>query len=268
MQQLGSVLTSKGDYAAALTHASAALAAFERLHGADHPDTATALHRAGAVHAKLGEDALALERFEASLAMKRRIFGDDADHLEIATTIYRIGTLLERRGDAQQALERYLESLYMQQRLHEDGEPRPDEGYALFSIGAVLYAQGAATKALEHFEAALEVRQRIYGEDVRWQGRPPRGGGDSIWRRHRLATARSPTASWRSGGSGWTGASSGRRPPPFARRWPFAPACMAPPPPVTRRCGSAPGCSTMPRWPLRCLNTSGYLEDLPALVLT
>eukprot|EP00041_Stephanoeca_diplocostata_P014847 m.280696 g.280696 ORF g.280696 m.280696 type:complete len:1035 (-) comp19827_c0_seq9:75-3179(-) len=168
INQLGSVLCSRGDNSVALERCEEALHMYQRIIGTavDDAGVASILHRIATVHVKLDHEDLALEKFEQALQMKRRLYGEHVDHSEIASTQYRIGNIFESKKQYQVALERYLEALQMKRRLYKDNEPRADLAYCLFSIGSVLLVQGGHAKAEENFQEALRMRRRIYGEDT------------------------------------------------------------------------------------------------------
>ena len=166
VNQLGNVLTSKGDHVIALEKCEEALGMLKRILGNEDPDNAeiaAVIHRIATIQEKLGNLDLALQFYQESLSMKKRIYGD-INHGEIASTLYRIGNVLEAKKDYRGALERYLDSLNMKRNIYKDDEPRPDLAYALFSIGSVLHRQAALDKALVRFTEALTMRRRIYGE--------------------------------------------------------------------------------------------------------
>ena len=106
LYHLGNCLNSNGDLKAAALRCEHSLEMFERLRpDEDNRGTAQAFHRTGTVHSKLKDHTKALDRFEKSLEMNRRLHGAKSDNDEISATLYRIGNELENTKQTHKALE-------------------------------------------------------------------------------------------------------------------------------------------------------------------
>lgn len=154
IQQIGHVLTSKGNYFRAKNEYAQALEIKKKIFGnRDHLEIATSYHRLGTVLAEVGDVASAYEHFHLSLAMKRRIYGVNEDHREIASTLHRIGNMLHRMKHHADALEHYQQSINMVVRMRGTGVDHAGIAYSLHDQGVVLQEQGDLDGALAKYVA-------------------------------------------------------------------------------------------------------------------
>ncbi|HEY3231722.1 MAG TPA: tetratricopeptide repeat protein, partial [Roseiflexaceae bacterium] len=144
----------------------------------------------------------ALPSFEASLAMRQRVFPQD--HPEVAATLISLANCLDGLGRSEESLPKYEAALAMQQRLSPGDDPvvadslfkvaycrqglgHPEEALPLYQaawqmearlhpgdhanaardlyhLGRCARALGRMDDALAHHQAALQMRQRLFGD--------------------------------------------------------------------------------------------------------
>lgn len=166
LQQLGHVLTSKGDNSNAIIYYTQASDMLKRLHGEgnDHPSVAAILHRLATLLGQIDDWKGALKKFSESLEMKRRIHGSGKDHREIASSLHRIGNVHAKLGEYQLALTHYQASIDMYARLLGVGVDHAGIAFSYHDSGEVLVALGDTAAATKRFHTALHMRLRVYGK--------------------------------------------------------------------------------------------------------
>ena len=166
LQQLGHVLTSRGDNSEAIIYYTQASEMLKRLHGEgnDHPSVAAILHRLATLLGQTESFEEALKKFSESLEMKRRIHGSGKDHREIASSLHRIGNVHAKLGESHLALTHYQSSIDMYTRLLGVGVDHAGIAFSYHDSGEVLVALGDTKGAMKRFHTALDMRRRIYGK--------------------------------------------------------------------------------------------------------
>ncbi len=162
LHQLSILYMLQEDYAAALARSEEAEALARKLKN-DH-FVAAMLHQQGLVlnrmaRAERSEDKAAahrraaIERFQASLAIKRRI-GNEAG---VGKTLGELGKLLRDAGQMRQAIAAFNEALEIARKL---GDP-VSMGIRLEFLGSVHERQGQYPAALEKYRQALGILERV-----------------------------------------------------------------------------------------------------------
>jgi tetratricopeptide (TPR) repeat protein len=162
LSNIGCVYANLKQFEKALCYLENAL---QRMPRGDHAYVAALLHNIGNVFKDLKQYNEAFFRYEESLAMKYRIYGERSDHLDIAGSLYNIGTILMLLGRHEKALDIHKESLTMRCRIYGERADHPDIADSLYSIGAILMLLGCHEKALERQKESLKMRRRIYKGD-------------------------------------------------------------------------------------------------------
>ena len=111
------------------------------------------LHQIGMIYELKGSYDPALAKYEESLEIAKRI-GDVA--LE-ASTLHQIGMIYHKQGSYDSALEKYEESLEIVKRIGDVG----GKAITLHQIGMIYHDQGSDDSALAKYEESLEIKKRI-----------------------------------------------------------------------------------------------------------
>lgn len=130
------------------------------------------LSQIGQVRMDQGDLAEALEAFEQSLALTRRLIRRDPANNEwlagLGAAHFWVGYVDWQRGNLEGALASYGDYLYVSRKLVERDPENLDWqlelSYAHNNIGSVLAAQGQAQEAVEAFRASLEIKKRLVAE--------------------------------------------------------------------------------------------------------
>ena len=158
---IGLVYDSQGNYAQALEHYNKALAIYQKVHGENHPLTATSYNNIGVVYGKQGEYAKALEYCEKALAIRLKVYGEN--HPDTATSYNNIGFIYDAQGNYTKALEYHHKALAILRKVYGENHPLTSTSYN--NIGLVYDDQGEYAKALECHNKALAIRLKVYGEN-------------------------------------------------------------------------------------------------------
>jgi tetratricopeptide (TPR) repeat protein len=113
---------------------------------------AASLSELGIVKAKLGQEAPAKASFEEALKIRR----DIGDKRGVGATLLDYGNFVDDRGDHDQALKLYKESLQIQRDVGNEGL----EAICLNNIGSVYSEKGQYEDALTYFKQALQLREK------------------------------------------------------------------------------------------------------------
>jgi tetratricopeptide (TPR) repeat protein len=162
LHQLSMLYRFKEDYAAALARSQESEALFRKRNIESH--VAATLHEQGIIHIKIaraaatGDEAAAHraaagERFEASLAISRRI----ENQADAADTLSELGKLWMDAGQMREAIAAFTKALEIDQRL---GRPAK-VGLRLEFLGTVHEDQGQYAAALEKYQQALELARKF-----------------------------------------------------------------------------------------------------------
>ena len=97
LYNLGILLQTMGDYAAARPYCEQALAINREVLGPKHPDTAESLIHLGSLLSAMGDYAAARPYYEQALAIRREVLGQK--NLSTAQSLNNLGFLLGKMGD-------------------------------------------------------------------------------------------------------------------------------------------------------------------------
>jgi len=150
----------------ALTHASEARPIAERLFEAaqqtfpDTDDASTAADELGTVCSTLGDFPCALRAYETSLAITRKISGNDS--ADLISPLNNLGSLKFRMKDFEGSIAANEEALALAHRLtpHEE-----HIGILENNLGADYIRVQKFDKALEHLNRAIDLVKKLYGPD-------------------------------------------------------------------------------------------------------
>ena len=137
------------------------LAEYERVLGADHPDTLTVRNNLAGAYKSAGRLAEAVELFERVLADRVRVLGPDhpdtlAARNNLAGAYYSVG----RFGEAIELFERVLA-----ERERVLGPDHPDTLTTRNNLAGAYYFAGRFGEAIELFERVLAEQERVLGPD-------------------------------------------------------------------------------------------------------
>jgi len=118
-------------------------------------DLGTLLHR------EIPEYEMALEYLQKSLAIRRKIYGED--HPDVARTYSSIGWAYRAKGKYEKALQSYAKSLTIGLKVF--GEEHPDVATFYNSIGVSYGDKGEHEKQIVYCKKALAIRLKVYGDD-------------------------------------------------------------------------------------------------------
>jgi len=154
-----------GEPADAIDALEKAMSIYEALHdGDDNGDVASCLLELAEVHAVESRETVALELYERSLAMQKRLAGDrHEEDLDIAYTIKSMAHLRRDMGMREEALELYSQA----SRIEERAMGIEDEAcHDTRNFMGVLQAElGNTAEALQIHREALRRRERIFGSE-------------------------------------------------------------------------------------------------------
>ena len=159
--KIGKGLRSQGDYPKALEWYYKALAIYEKVLGAEHPDTATTYNNIALVYHAQGDYPKALEWYFKALAIFEKALG--AEHPDTATTYNNIALVYKAQSDYPKALEWYYKALEIKEKVL--GAEHPSTATTYNNIAGVYYAQGDYAKALEWYYKALAIFEKALGAE-------------------------------------------------------------------------------------------------------
>ena len=113
---------------------------------------AASLSEMGNVQAQLGKNAAAQASFEEALKIRR----DIGDKRGVGATLLDFGNFVDDRGDHDQALKLYKESLQVQRDIGNESL----QAICLNNIGSVYFSKGQYDDALTYFQQSLQLREK------------------------------------------------------------------------------------------------------------
>ncbi|MCP4659462.1 MAG: tetratricopeptide repeat protein [bacterium] len=161
LNNLATLLYSKGDYEDAEPLFREALEMRRRLLGDEHPDVAASLNNLAALLCSKGDYEGAEPLFRETLTIKRRLLGDEDP--DVAITLNNLAFLLNSRGDYEAAEPLFREALEIRRR--HLGSEHPDVAQGINNLAGLLHSKGDYEAAEPLFREALEMRQRILGDE-------------------------------------------------------------------------------------------------------
>jgi serine/threonine protein kinase/tetratricopeptide (TPR) repeat protein len=160
LNDLGVLLTDRGDYEGAARHLEQSLTIRRKLLGEAHPDVAVTLVELGRVYQDLGFNQSADPLLRESLDIRRRVLGDD--DRETAVSLNGVASVLRLNGDLAGAETMLRQSLELNRKTR--GEYHPNTGTSLHDLGLVTASRGDYRAAEALFREALTIHRRALGE--------------------------------------------------------------------------------------------------------
>ncbi|KAI8503674.1 hypothetical protein Bbelb_186450 [Branchiostoma belcheri] len=165
--QLGHVTCMCGDYEKAIIYFQRALTvgntSYEATKVHHNINIAGLLANIGGCWTDLGDQTKAISYHEASLKMRKAIYGETTPHPNIASSLNNIGVCWKGLGDQTKAISYHKASLKMRKAIYGETTPHPDIASSLNNIG-ICWKGLDQTKAISYHEASLKMRKAIYGE--------------------------------------------------------------------------------------------------------
>jgi tetratricopeptide (TPR) repeat protein len=161
LNQAGYYLYEHARYSEAEPLYQRALAIFERVLGADHPDTATGLNNLALLYYNQGKYEQAEPLYQRALAIRERVLG--ADHPDTAQSLNNLAALYRSQGKYEQAEPLYQRALAICERV--PGDDHPDTATSLNNLAALYRSQGKYEQAEPLYQRALAIRERVLGAD-------------------------------------------------------------------------------------------------------
>ena len=112
----------------------------------DSPAAARQLQTIGALLGSLGQYQRALEKCQAALEMRQRLYGNQ-DNPDVVTSLYYVGLFLQAVGRPADAVGRYEQSGAMYERLYGKKDD-PNLAIGMTDYASCLYVLGRLTDAL------------------------------------------------------------------------------------------------------------------------
>jgi eukaryotic-like serine/threonine-protein kinase len=160
LNDLGVLLTDKGDYAAAARTLEQALSMRRTLLGPEHADVAVTLVELGRVYQDQGFNQRADPLLRESLAVRRKTLGES--HRETAVSLNAVASVLRLNGDLAGA-ESLLQQSFELNRTTR-GEYHANTGTSLHDLGIVAASRGDFVSAESRFRQALATNRRALGD--------------------------------------------------------------------------------------------------------
>ena len=157
--------SSQAAYPVAVKVQQEALTIFRAALGDEHVDVARCHGSIGQVQLAMGENAKALQSFEAALPIFRKASGErDPD---VAKCYNSIAIVQYHQGRYPQAIEGFRKALGITRAIF--GPRHPEVGNCLNNLANVLSIQGEYAEAIERLEEALRIFRAAYGGDRNYQ---------------------------------------------------------------------------------------------------
>jgi tetratricopeptide (TPR) repeat protein len=117
---------------------------------------AATFNKLGSVYQVRGEWGRAMEHYERSLAIQEKV----GDRHGISTTFNNLGLVYQARGEWGQAMEYYERSLAIQEKVGDE------HGMAAIfnNLGSVYQAKGESERAIEYYERSLAIDEKLGDE--------------------------------------------------------------------------------------------------------
>ena len=137
------------------------LAEYERVLGADHPDTLTVRNNLAGAYYSVGRFGEAIELFERVLAERERVLG--SDHPDTLTTRNNLAGAYYFAGRFGEAIE--LLGRVLAERERVLGPDHPDTLTTRNNLAVAYHSAGRFDEAIELYERVLAEQERVLGPD-------------------------------------------------------------------------------------------------------
>jgi len=161
LNDLGVLLTDKGDYAAAARNLEQALDMRRKLLGAEHADVAVTLVELGRVYQDQGLNERADPLLRQSLAIRRKVLGEE--HRETAVSLNAVASVLRLNGDLAGAEALLRQSVELNRKTR--GEYHANTGTSLHDLGIVAASKGDYKAAESLLRQALVIHRKALGDN-------------------------------------------------------------------------------------------------------
>lgn len=115
----------------------------------------------GRVYRNLGLYTLAAPILEKSLALKRKVYGEE--DLEVAASLHTLAVLYDTQGKYEDAESCFRQSLAIKEKVY--GQDNPEIARSLNSIAVVYWNQGKYAEAEPLFLKSLAIKEKTLGPD-------------------------------------------------------------------------------------------------------
>jgi len=161
LNQAGTYLWERAEFVQAKAVHERALAVFEKVLGADHPNVATLVNNLGNVLQALGDLSGARAAYERALAIDEATFGPH--HPKVAICVNNLGSVLHDLGDLEGARAHFQKALAIDEAAF--GPHHPNAARDVNNLGEVMRQQGDLEGARAHYERALAILEKVLGPD-------------------------------------------------------------------------------------------------------
>lgn len=161
LHNLGAVVYSQLEYAAARAYLERALMLRERALGPDHPEVAASIWLLGELFLDLDDRDQARRSFERSLEIRERALGPD--HPDVAVSLMSLAKCDRLAGDFAPAEARLERALAIRERAL--GPDHPEVSKSLYALGIVCQTQGDYARARKLHERALSIQLATVGPE-------------------------------------------------------------------------------------------------------
>ena len=156
--ELGYHLKMAGDYVGARHYYQHALAIYEEVQGAQHPDTATSLNNLGEVLLAQGDLADARSCLEQALVIWQQVLG--MQHPTTAQGLNNLGGVLRAQGYYHEARHCFEQALMIYKQVF--GVQHNFTALILSNLGGILQVQGDYVGARHYYEQALAIVEQVF----------------------------------------------------------------------------------------------------------
>ncbi|WP_345472821.1 FxSxx-COOH system tetratricopeptide repeat protein [Actinoallomurus oryzae] len=161
LNDTGAFLYDQGDLARATTYYQRALAAYQRVLGADHPSTLASGNNLASAYRAAGDLGRAMPLCVQTLADRVRVLG--ADHPDTLSSRSNLADAYRAAGDVGRAL--FLHEQTLADRVRVLGADHPDTLSSRNNLASAYQAAGDVGRALFLHEQTLADRVRVLGAD-------------------------------------------------------------------------------------------------------
>jgi serine/threonine protein kinase/tetratricopeptide (TPR) repeat protein len=158
---LGALLTAKGDYQGAESHYRGALATRRKLLGDESIEVAGGINNLATLVFAQGDYTGAEELFREALDMHRKLLGEKTS--EVAETLNNLAMTLARLGQLDEAETMYRGTLELHRELW--GDEHPEVARSLNNLGMCLFRKGEYEPAEPLIQEALAMNRKLLGEE-------------------------------------------------------------------------------------------------------
>ena len=143
----------------AIEHYEKSLAIDLKVHGDEHPSTASTYSNLGSVWSDKGEYDKAIDYYEKSLAIALQVYGNQ--HPSTGTSYNNLGLVWSYKGEYDKAIEYYEKSLAIYLEAH--GAQHPLTGTSYNNLGLVWSDKGEYDKAIDFLKKSLAIDLKVNG---------------------------------------------------------------------------------------------------------